>query len=263
MAEPVPPVKPEPPPSKEERRSRRRAEMVVAAVEAVRQHGAGVSVAEIASRAGITKPVLYRYFDDRADLQRAVGRHAVEMLMERMIPAMSAELEPRAQVAAVVDAFLAGIEDEPQLWRFVVRNPTGGTAEREAGAEIVDDAREQIARLLAVLIGERLRAAGRDSGGAEVWAHGLVGMVQSAGDWWLERRTMSRATVTGYLTGLIWGGMSATLDPPEERPRGNTVSPEDESPGADTDADADRDPRPGTTALRAVPDPPAAGEARR
>jgi len=237
--------------------------MVVAAVEAVRQHGAGVSVAEIASRAGITKPVLYRYFDDRADLQRAVGRHAVEMLMERMIPAMSAELEPRAQVAAVVDAFLAGIEDEPQLWRFVVRNPTGGTAEREAGAEIVDDAREQIARLLAVLIGERLRAAGRDSGGAEVWAHGLVGMVQSAGDWWLERRTMSRATVTGYLTGLIWGGMSATLDPPEERPRGNTVSPEDESPGADTDADADRDPRPGTTALRAVPDPPAAGEARR
>lgn len=256
MPEPEPPVKPELP-TKEERRARRRAEMVVAAVEAVRTHGAGVSVAEIAARAGITKPVLYRYFDDRADLQRAVGQHAVELLMERMVPAMSAELEPRAQVAAVVDSFLAGIEDEPQLWRFVVHNPTGGAAERDAGAGIVDDAREQIARLLAILIGERLRAAGRDSGGAEVWAHGLVGMVQNAGDWWLERRTMSRATVTSYLTSLIWGGISATL---EER---NTVSPESDSPGVDTGDAADRDPRPGTIALRAVPDPPAAGEVHR
>lgn len=202
--------------------------MTAAAVEAVRAHGAGVSVAEIAARAGITKPVLYRYFDDRADLQRAVGEQAVAMLMDRMVPALAADLEPREQVAAVVDAFLAGIEAEPQLWRFVVHN----TAEREAGAEIVDDAREQIARLLATLIGERLRAAGRDSGGAEVWAHGLVGMVQSAGDWWLERRTMSRAAVTGYLTGLIWGGISATLDGAAAPGRHSGVAP-----------------------LRAVPDP--------
>ncbi|GAY13264.1 transcriptional regulator, tetr family [Pseudonocardia sp. N23] len=246
--------------------------MIAAAIEAVRTHGAGVSVAEIAARAGITKPVLYRYFDDRADLQRAVGEQAVGMLMDRMIPALSAELEPREQVAAVVDAFLAAIEDEPQLWRFVVHNSTDSTAEREAGAEIVDGARDQIARLLAVLIGERLRAAGRDSGGAEVWAHGLVGMVQSAGDWWLERRTMSRTTVTAYLTGLIWGGISATLDGPsrtagqessQETIGRNTVSPESESPGVDTGDAADRDPRPGTTALRAVPDPPAAGEAHR
>jgi hypothetical protein len=83
--------------------------------------------------------------------------------------------------------------------------------ERAPGAEVVDDAREQIARLLATLIGERLRSSGLDSGGAEAWAQGLVGMVQSAGDWWLERRTMSRAALTDYLTTLIWGGVSDVL----------------------------------------------------
>ena len=36
-------------------------------------------------------------------------------------------------------------------------------------------------------------------------------MVQSAGDWWLERRTMSRAALTGYLSSIIWGGLSTVL----------------------------------------------------
>jgi hypothetical protein len=107
----------------------------------------------------------------------------------------------------VIDAFLAGIEAEPQLWRFVVHHPI----ERDAGADVVEDARQRIARLLAMIIGERLRGLGLDSGGAEAWAQGLVGMVQSAGDWWLERRTMSRTALTDYLTTLIWGGISGVI----------------------------------------------------
>jgi hypothetical protein len=36
-------------------------------------------------------------------------------------------------------------------------------------------------------------------------------MVQSAGDWWLERRTMSRTALTDYLTTIIWGGISGVI----------------------------------------------------
>ena len=202
-----PRVKAGPPVDRQLRRAERRAEMVQAAIEAVRAHGPGVSIAEIAATAGITKPVLYRHFTDRADLQRAVGRQAAEMLLGRMAPELDPGREPAQLIRGVIDAFLAGIEDEPQLWRFVVHHPI----ERAPGAEIVDDAREQIARTLAMIIGERMRSVGLDSGGAEAWAQGLVGMVQSAGDWWLERRTMSRAALTDYLTTLIWGGVSGVL----------------------------------------------------
>jgi AcrR family transcriptional regulator len=195
------------PGERQRRRTERRAEMVQAAIDAVRTHGPGASVAEIAAMAGITKPVLYRHFTDRADLQRAVGQRAVEMLMERMAPELDPARAPMHLMRGAIDAFLAGIEDEPQLWRFVVHHPI----ERAPGAEVVDDAREQIARTLATIIGERLRAVGLDSGGAEAWAHGLVGMVQSAGDWWLERRPMSREALTDYLTTLIWGGVSGVL----------------------------------------------------
>jgi AcrR family transcriptional regulator len=181
--------------------------MVQAAIRAVRTHGPGASVAEIAAAAGITKPVLYRHFADRADLQRAVGQRAAEMLIAQMAPQMDPAREPAQMVRGVIDAFLASIEAEPDLWRFVVHHPL----ERAAGAEVADDARKQIARLLARIIGERLRAVGLDSGGAEAWAHGLVGMVESAGDWWLERRTMSREALTDYLATLIWSGISGVL----------------------------------------------------
>ncbi len=195
---------------RQQRRAERRAAMVVAAMDAVRRHGPAVSVAEIAAAAGITKPVLYRHFTDRADLQRAVGQEAAAMLMARIAPTLAADGEPRAVVRAILDAFLGGIEDEPELWRFVVHHPV----ERTPGAEIVDDARAEIARMLTTVLTEPLRAAGRDAAGAAVWAQGLVGMVQSAGDWWLERRPMSRAALTDHLTAIIWGGLAAVLDEP-------------------------------------------------
>ncbi len=199
-----PPVKPT---DRQNRRNERRAEMVSAAMDAVRRLGPGVSVADIAAEAGITKPVLYRHFDDRADLHRAVGHEAAALLMARITPELQQDREPREHIRGVIDAFLRGVEAEPQLWRFVVHNP----GEHTPGTEVVDDVRQTIASLLSILLGERLRAAHLDSGGAEAWALGLVGMVQNTGDWWLERRTMSRAAVTDYLTTLVWGGVAGIL----------------------------------------------------
>lgn len=195
------------------RRAERRAEMVQAAIDAVRRYGSGVSVADIAAEAGITKPVVYRHFDDRADLQRAVGERAAQLLLARIAPELEQDREPREHVRGVIDAFLAGIEDEPELWRFVMH-----ATERAVGETVADDARQHIAGLLAVLMGERLRALGVDSGGAEAWARGLVGMVESVGDWWLERRTLSRAALTDYLTTLIWGGVCGVLASAETGP---------------------------------------------
>lgn len=169
---------------------------------AVREHGHGVSVAEIAAAAGITKPVLYRHFDDRADLRRAVSRETAALLMSRITPALEQDATPVAQLHRVIDSFLAGIEDERELWRFVAHHQ----------GERVADAHAEITRLLTPTIEARLLARGLDAGGAEAWAQGLVGMVQSAGDWWLERPTMTREALAGYLTAIIWGGLAQVVD---------------------------------------------------
>lgn len=62
---------------------------------------------------------------------------------------------------------------------------------------------------MAVVLGERLRQLGADSGAAEPWAHGIVGMVHLAADWWVERRTMPRARLVEYLVALLWEGLES------------------------------------------------------
>ncbi|MBY8854146.1 hypothetical protein K7G98_40300, partial [Saccharothrix sp. MB29] len=41
--------------------------------------------------------------------------------------------------------------------------------------------------------------------------HALVGMVQNAGDWWLDRQSMTRASLSGYLTEIIWHALDGLL----------------------------------------------------
>jgi hypothetical protein len=35
----------------------------------------------------------------------------------------------------------------------------------------------------------------------------MVGMVQAAADWWIDRRSMSRTALVDYLAALIWAGV--------------------------------------------------------
>ena len=48
-------------------RDQRRAELVLAAVRAIDQHGPDAGIADIAAEAGVSRPVLYRYFADKDD----------------------------------------------------------------------------------------------------------------------------------------------------------------------------------------------------
>ena len=45
----------------------------------------------------------------------------------------------------------------------------------------------------------------RGSVRAEVWARGIVGMVQQVGDWWIETGSPQRVQVVTELTDLLWG----------------------------------------------------------
>lgn len=189
-------------------REARRAQMVEAAIRAIHRYGTNVSMDDIASAAGVSKPVLYRHFTDQADLYVAVGQQAAEALVAEITAELEQEREPRAHVAAVIDAYLRAIEREPELYRFVIRR---SFADRPVERDPVADYTTLVATELTRVFGERLRAFGVDSGGAEPWGRGVVGLVQSAGDWWLDRRSMGRDSLTEYLTMLIWNGFDGIL----------------------------------------------------
>jgi AcrR family transcriptional regulator len=185
-------------------RTQRRAELVLAAVAAIVEHGHDVDMEQVAAAAGVSKPVLYRYFADKAELWTAVGEHVARTVVDAVRPAVSTVDARRELVAAAVEAYLGTIEASPELYRFLMHS---------AGApglpHIVEGAARTVATELAGVIGDRLRALGLDAGGAQPWAYGIVGLVQSVGDWWIVRgRPMSRAALTEYLTTLLWDGLA-------------------------------------------------------
>jgi AcrR family transcriptional regulator len=188
-------------------RDARRDELITAAIAAVRRHGAGVGMEQIAAQAGTSKAVVYRYFTDRADLYLAVGGRIAGTLTDTITGAMEDQAEPRAVLQAGVEAYLTLIEAEPELYRFVVRRPLLDRAVT-LGQDPVADYMNVLGARISRILGDVLREVGLDSGAAEPWGYGMVGMVHSAGDWWLERQSMSRSALAEYLTSLIWGGLS-------------------------------------------------------
>jgi hypothetical protein len=138
------------------------------------------------------------------------------VVIEAVTPRLATVDAKRELVAATIEAYLGVIESQPDLYRFLVH---------QSGApgmpQVIASAARTIATDLARVIGDRLRALGLDSGGAEPWAVGMVGLVQSVGDWWIGHgRPMSRAALTDYLTTLLWHGLSgiqAAADLPDGR----------------------------------------------
>ncbi len=179
-------------------RESRRAELVEAAVVAIDSHGPEASIADIAATAGVSKPVLYRYFDDKAQLHAAVGSWGAQLVLSRLVPAIETPLPIEQRVRAGVDAYLSTIDEHPNVFLLLVRHRTDGQSDPLA------DGKAAIAATLARVMGDTLRALGVDAAGAEPWAHGLVGLGLATGEWWLTRRTMSRSAVSDYLSAFVW-----------------------------------------------------------
>jgi AcrR family transcriptional regulator len=189
-------------------RAARRVELVDAAMAAIRAHGAGVGMDDIAAQAGISKPILYRHFADRADLWLAIGQRVTDELLSAVASELTVERPPRETIATAIDTYLAIIEQDTEIYRFLVR---GAFADRGLSSDLVHAHMALMASEVARVMGDRLRQAGVDPGGAEPWAHGIVGMVQAAADWWIDRRSMSRPALVAYLTAIISAGVEGLL----------------------------------------------------
>lgn len=186
-------------------RTDRRPELLDAATEAIRRHGSGASMTQIAAQAGVTKPILYRHFGDRHGLVHALAERFSGDLMRELQAALQSDGDPRQLIVQTIDAYVGFVERDPDVYRFLISYAGG------SGDEALIGFMQQVGQQVAVVLGEQLRAAGRDSGGAEPLAHGIVGMVHSAGHWWVDHRSMPRERLVEYLADLLWAGVAGLI----------------------------------------------------
>ena len=194
----------------DEHRRARRQELVDATIAAVGKHGPGVGMEEIAAEAGTSKTVVYRHFADRAELYVAVCNRVAAQLLPKLRVAIETTSHPRDMLAAAIDTYLAFLEADPALYRFVVQPQTLDARAGDPLSTLSDLVGEQAAAAVSVA----LQQAGHDPAAAAPWGHGVVGLVRSAADWWLRaERPMLRTELAAHLTDLAWAGLSGVVTP--------------------------------------------------
>lgn len=90
---------------------------------AIRRHGADLSLDDLAAGAGVSKPVIYDVFGGRGGVATAVAlvlADRVEAGAARTLLAGST-IDADAFVDAIVGALIALVDEERELYRFIVR----------------------------------------------------------------------------------------------------------------------------------------------
>ena len=109
--------------------------------------GAELSVQQIADEASVHRTVLYRYFDDRTDLDVAIQQEICTRAGELLLAAVTFEGTPREIVHRVISAYVGWGVDNLPLMRFAERDIPG------AASKPLDVAIGQIAEQIELVIG--------------------------------------------------------------------------------------------------------------
>lgn len=175
--------------------NQQREQLLQAAQRAIDRRGPQISMDDIAAEAGITKPIVYRHFGDRRGLACALRDAAFGLGLGTPTGNPARD---RATARERVAALYPVVDDPDHLRRVIVGFATGFQMFvamnrnlyrflRDEGVfdSMWDDAPEggepvaaSLAGSLRAVFGERIDAAT-----AEIWAHGLRGMVGGIVDW--------------------------------------------------------------------------------
>jgi AcrR family transcriptional regulator len=166
----------------------------------------GTSIEEIAAQAGVSKPVVYEHFGGKEGLYAVVVDREVERFLTMATTLLEGE-DTMAKFELAAVQLLRYIQENSDGFRILVRdsNPTSGSG---TFASLISDIASQVEHIL----GDVLKTRGYDPKLAPVYAQMLVGMVASAGQWWLDARKPKLEEMAAHLVNLAWNGLSQ-LDP--------------------------------------------------
>jgi len=191
----------------------RRRELVEHALRAIRRYGPGVGMEEIATQAGTSKTVIYRHFGDRAGLYAAVAQAVHAYILADLLRALrfTDPADVGRLTADLASAYLALVERDPEIYRFVMNPPTAEPVDPAAGLTTL------IGNRIEAAIAARLAEQGQDPAAAATWGHGLVGFVRAAADRWMASDPRPPADqIVGHITSLFVPALTAGLTRSQE-----------------------------------------------
>lgn len=164
----------------------------------------GTRLDDVAAAAGVTKPVLYRHFDDKTALYLALlERHGEDLgSFAAAIPA-SGTLDQRLR--AVLEVWLDYVEAHAYAWKMLFRDSGGGPQVQGLRVDVHARARATLVALIGVLAETPIPPREREPL-AELLSMGMAAVVL----WWIDDPTVSRDAVLDAIA-RVWHGLLAPV----------------------------------------------------
>jgi AcrR family transcriptional regulator len=217
-------------------RAEREEQMLDVAARVFAKHGYhAASMDEIAAAVGVSKPMLYAYFDSKEGLYLACIDRAGQDLLESMRRAAGVNVPPEERLWAGILAFFEFVDERRAGWSVLFNEASarGGPFAAEVA---------QLRARIAAIVDELLAEAAADHGVASVGpdmtepiAHALVGAGESLANWWLEHPAETREAVALRLMNFAWVGLGGLASGHVWLPAGAEAAASDAR-----DGDADR-----------------------
>jgi AcrR family transcriptional regulator len=183
-------------------RAEQRERLIEAAMDAVRRKGADCSMDDMARAAGVSKPVLYSEFGDKRGVADAIAVTLAHRLEVRAAADLAGQLDIPSVVRATISALIDLIDNEPELYQFIVRSIRG------SDRGLLDNALVRVIQeRLAVLMG--LLLPGLDLVRLRALSDGLFGFGFAAVESWTSHRELSKEQLIEALSAVIQGGIEA------------------------------------------------------
>jgi AcrR family transcriptional regulator len=170
----------------------------------------GTAVEEIATRAGVSKPVVYEHFGGKEGLYAVVVDREVQRLMDSFTNALSGD-NPRELLEQAALVLLTYVEEQGDGFRILVRESPVGVERGGGFATIISDIASQVEYIVA----REFKARGFETKLAGLYSQALVGMVALTGQWWQDHRKPKRDEVAAHLVNLAWNGLRSLEHKPK------------------------------------------------
>ena len=175
---------------------------------AIEEHGPEVTTEQIAARAGVSRPGLYRHFDGKDDLQGAIAARSVERLVTELEPVWRPSGRPREMLERAIAAHLRWLAAHENVYHYLKRHSLPSDSVEAASTNVRGVVSLHVAQMLVDgSLGAEIAAAT-----AHPLAYGLVGMVDAAAAHWLdEPHGADVETLGAQLTEACWAVIRVTV----------------------------------------------------
>jgi AcrR family transcriptional regulator len=162
------------------------------------------SVDDVASAAGVSKPIVYQYFTSKHALYLGLLDRSVGETFDGVANAIASQSLPHLRVEAAIAYYFDAVDLADLGFRLIFESDFTSDSE-------VKERLEQFLFLVTRTIGTEIsEATGLSVGEANVLAAGITGMAQKAAWRWIQLgRPNSKEKAVEQITQLAWHGLSA------------------------------------------------------